>query len=140
MANENNRFETLLATLNEWGVKTEGLRYRDAVLAYRDYMKQKLTDKDFKVLFGDFGIASADYDLLLDSELEAARKLLKSHKGVKLNVRAMAALGYTGKVMATVAEPNRVLFELSNIDAAAAAELASELSDLLGMELLIISK
>lgn len=140
MANENNRFETLLATLNEWGVKTEGLRYRDAVLAYRDYMKQKLTDKDFKVLFGDFGIASADYDLLLDSELEAARKLLKSHKGVKLNVRAMAVLGYTGKVMATVAEPNRVLFELSNIDAAAAAELASELSDLLGMELLIISK
>ena len=140
MANENNRFETLLATLNEWGVKTEGLRYRDAVLAYRDYMKQKLTDKDFKVLFGDFGIASADYDLLLDSELEAARKLLKSHKGVKLNVRAMAALGYTGKVMATVAEPNRVLFELSNVDAAAAAELASELSDLLGMELLIISK
>ncbi len=144
MVNDTSRFETLVETLNEWGVNTEGKGYREAVIAYRDFAKQKLSDKDFKVLFGDYGILAADYDLLLDSELEEARKQLnaakKTYKGLKINIRAMAALGYKGKTMATVAEPNRVLFELTNIDETGALEIAAKLSDLLGMELLILSK
>ncbi len=143
MDNANSRLENLLATLNEWGVKTEGLGYRDAVIAYKDFSKQKLNDKDFKVLFGDFGVVSADYDLLLDTELEQARKYLaackKQHKGVKINVRTMATLGYKGKTLAAVAEPGRVLWELSGVSDEDAAEIAAGLSDITGAELEIIS-
>jgi len=121
----------LISVLKEWGMKEDNIGFREAVIALRNYLSVKPNDKADKCLFGDIALCATDYNFYTAAELEAMRKYLavckKHFKGMKFNVRILADTGFKKELIA-IAEPGRVMWELSGIDMPSAEAVAAEVS------------
>jgi len=134
----------LLRTLDEFGITSEQLSYHQAAKRYYEFLFKGISPMEQK-LFGEFNIRTTDYEMITDTQVDVALKIIKKYKpkkifsGFKVYNHVFVCKKFYKNVRAEVLPPKEVLWQISGTSEDVVKSIKDELSTVLNMTLTVNS-